>query len=174
MFLEDALPVAGLEVFGVAVVASFLLKEVIIHLLHFLLDFEELCRDLRIEFTISRDVPEDLFQLLHVLAIQDSLGGLSVDVVNLAEPVESRTHTVCSVDLTIQRLQERALQRVVVGTVLFGELDVAYLVLATVAGILPEASGPATPKHGYSFRPFQKEQTMTNQKVVEITKCQTL
>lgn len=61
MFLEDALPVAGLEVFGVAVVASFLLEVVIIHFLHFFLDFEELCRDLRIEFTISRDVPEGLF-----------------------------------------------------------------------------------------------------------------
>lgn len=154
MFLEDALPVAGLEVFGVAVVASFLLEVVIIHFLHFFLDFEELYRDLRIEILICRNVSKDLFQLLHVLAIQDSLGGLSVDVVNLAEPVESRTHTVCSVDLTIQRLQERALQRVVVGTVLFGELDVAYLVLATVAGILPEASGPATPKHGYSFHLF--------------------
>jgi hypothetical protein len=28
-------------------------------------------------------------------------------------------------------------------------------VLTTVTGILPEASGPATPKHGYSFRPFR-------------------
>ena len=108
MFLEDALPVAGLEVFGVAVVASFLLEVVIIHFLHFFLDFEELYRDLRIEILICRNVSKDIFQLLHVLAIQDSLGGLSVDVVNLAEPVESRTHTVCSVDLTIQRLQERA------------------------------------------------------------------